>query len=225
MTKKKRSLTEIGLSQKTDKAYWHGFTDVYEQWLSDYRKSAGAVMEIGIANGSSLKMWKEWFENAQIVGVDILDRSMMNEERIQTAIMDQDSKSSIDRFLSKQSSQFDVIIDDGSHISKHQMTNLEYLWDHLKVGGLYIIEDLHTSYSTKNDQSACWTMETWSKDKAKGPISQHLSPVFKKKIKEEVGNVGWWKRETLALRCWKCRSKPTRQEATCPPIRHPNRYL
>ena len=49
MTKKKRSLTEIGLSQKTDKAYWHGFTDVYEQWLSDYRKSAGAVMEIGIA--------------------------------------------------------------------------------------------------------------------------------------------------------------------------------
>jgi hypothetical protein len=200
------SLTELGLVYDTDKAYWHRFTGVYETWLSSYRTSATRVLEIGVANGSSLKMWRDYFPNADIVGVDILDRWWVNADRIKTYIVDQSSKESIDAFLKTESKPFDIIIDDGSHLPEHQMTNLEYFWDALNPGGVYIIEDLHTSQHVENGGSASWTMKNWS---TTGKLeSDHIGQEYKIKIQQETTTTNWWKRSQLPLQCYNCKKTP-----------------
>lgn len=136
------TLHEIGLKYKTDKSTNHNFTQVYDIHLSPLRNQNLRLLEIGISEGPSLKMWEEYFQSSQIIGVDILERSYMNTERIHTMVINQEKK---DELLSIPG-EFDVIIDDGGHTMYQQQLTLETMFSpKLKYGGIYILEDLHTS--------------------------------------------------------------------------------
>jgi len=136
------TLHEIGLKYGTDKSINHNFTPSYDFHLTHLKDQNINLLEIGISEGPSLKMWEEYFQNGLIIGVDILERSYMNTSRINTMIIDQEKP---DELLSIPG-EFDIIIDDGGHtMFQQQLTLKTILGPKLKYGGIYILEDLHTS--------------------------------------------------------------------------------
>lgn len=135
------TLSELGKKYNTDKYYLHNFCDFYENNL---KKDISILWEIGILDGASLRMWSEYYPKAKITGFDINDKSQLDfESNVETVILDQSDIYKLTD-LSK-TKDVDIIIDDGSHIIRHQIMTFEVLFDSLKSGGQYVIEDLHTS--------------------------------------------------------------------------------
>jgi hypothetical protein len=142
-------LTELANKYKSDKGTLHGschgFTKFYNQYLSTLRNTTSNILEIGINDGASLKMWEEYFPNSIIYGLDIDDKSEFDTNRIVTNLLDQSNNEHLEYFSNNIGVEFDFIIDDGSHHISDQQLTFFYLFKLLKPGGLYIIEDLHTS--------------------------------------------------------------------------------
>src|SRR3990167_7383336 len=65
------TLQEIGMKHGTDKAATHFYMDNYEKHLSSWRDKEFTLLELGIGNGSSIKMWREAFPKAKVYGIDI----------------------------------------------------------------------------------------------------------------------------------------------------------
>jgi len=156
-------LQEIGLKTGTDKSahtYKNiSYLDIYERYFNKIKNDVKVFVEIGILNGKSLKMWKEYFPNAIIYGIDINPNcKQFEEDRIKILIGDQNN----DDFLNKVKSEIkeiDILLDDGSHITTHQIKTFNYLHGLIKSGGFYIIEDLRNSYedfSGEHNLRAIW---------------------------------------------------------------------
>lgn len=140
-------LTSLALKYGTDKGCRdkdNRFTPYYHQNLSEIRADVERVLEIGVWKGKSLAMWAEYFENAKIYGIDTNIRFRKNDEKIETMRMDQSNKEHLAK-LKEMTEEFDLIIDDGGHRMNQQQISLACLFDHVKSGGIYIVEDLHTS--------------------------------------------------------------------------------
>ncbi|TWB41177.1 class I SAM-dependent methyltransferase [Nitrospirillum pindoramense] len=141
------SLDEIGLKYATDKASnFHDFLNLYERVLATRRLEPVNIIEIGVYDGASVKMWREYFPNGRVVGVDINPAAAtFADDGIQIEISDQ---SNMECLLSicRKYGPFDLIIDDGSHIWDHQILTLQQLFPWLNLGGIYILEDIDTSY-------------------------------------------------------------------------------
>ena len=143
-------LTNLGIKYNTDKATYHEFTDFYEKYFTDFKSRNNNILEIGVYNGSSLKMLREYFQNSKIYGIDIFDKSEYNEERIETYICNQvDTKGLDDIFNSK---KFDIVIDDGGHTMSQQQISFKHLIKKMNTSGIYIIEDLHTSLNLGDNE-------------------------------------------------------------------------
>ncbi len=147
-----RSLREIALEMRTDKEGSHFYAGAYERHLAHLRHRAITLLEIGVGGyadpnrgGESLRMWKEFFPRARIVGVDIYDKTGIAEDRITVLQGDQADPTFLDD-LAARFGPFDVIVDDGSHICAHVIASFQGLFGHLTEGGIYVIEDLQTSY-------------------------------------------------------------------------------
>lgn len=126
---------------------WTHYLKIYETYLSQYKNTDFKMLEIGVCKGGSLDLWRKFFgPKATIYGIDIdpncKDYEIApNHVRIGSQADPIFLKSVIDEMGTP-----DIILDDGSHIAKHQRESFKYLWPKLSYGGLYIIEDTHTSY-------------------------------------------------------------------------------
>jgi hypothetical protein len=139
-------LTRLADKHNTDKGTsTHKYTDVYEYFLLPMRNQARKIGEIGVASGASLFMWSDYFPNAMIHGIDIVDSSRLNSDRIKTFIADQGNRKQLGQFIAASGSGFDLILDDGGHLMEQQQVSLGFLFPHVKPGGYYILEDVHTS--------------------------------------------------------------------------------
>lgn len=132
------SSTDKGPSQ-------HNYTELYERLLFDRKDDPIKIFEIGIAEGGSLAMWQRYFPNARIFAVDILDKSQFNNARVTTLIADQANRHQLGAAIAASGSDIDVLIDDGGHTMEQQQVSLGFLFRHVRPGGYYIIEDVHTS--------------------------------------------------------------------------------
>jgi hypothetical protein len=162
----KTELCLLAEKYKTDKCrlYRHNYTPYYYALLSPYRQSIKDILEIGVGfpgkpgsnvmehvanlgykKGASLYMWREFFPNAQILGLDIHPEAMFTDDSIQTFLSNQTDEETIKRNLTRK--QFDFIIDDGSHILQDQQKSFDILFPFLRQGGIYIIEDLSPSWT------------------------------------------------------------------------------
>jgi hypothetical protein len=137
------SLCEKYTSDKCPKG--HNFTEVYELFFHPIKDNAKKIMEIGIAQGASLNLWRNYFPNATIYGVDIFDMSKFDSNYIKTFIGNQSKREDLQKFISRYGDNFDIILDDGGHTMEQQQISLGFLFKHIKPGGYYIIEDVHSS--------------------------------------------------------------------------------
>lgn len=126
---------------------WDHYFDIYERHFGRFRGAAPRVLEIGVSHGGSLQMWRHYFgRRAVIVGIDIDERTASLPERgIHVHIGDQSDPAFLNSLIERYG-QFDIVIDDGSHLPVHQIASLEFLWPQLSDGGVYLVEDLATSY-------------------------------------------------------------------------------
>ncbi len=127
---------------------WVHYFDIYHQYFSKYRGKKVIILEFGVADGGSLQMWKHYFgKKARIIGVDIDSRCKdLAEKQIEIFIGDQQSRYFLRKLL-KKTGPLDVVIDDGGHFMKQQIITFQEIFPTIKKGGIFITEDLHTSYS------------------------------------------------------------------------------
>jgi hypothetical protein len=157
---KYETLLELAPSYGTDKHYGHNYFGlVYDKILSPLKYDIKTLIEIGIFDGDSLLLWRDFFENATIVGVEkYMEHSMKilgNKDlsRLDLLHLDASKEENLDLITTKYTS-VDVIIDDGSHKMFDQQIALAKLFKALKPGGFYILEDLHTSLEAANPEKA-----------------------------------------------------------------------
>jgi len=126
---------------------WMHYFDIYHRHFAPFRGEAITVVEVGVYHGGSLRMWRDYFgPQARIVAIDIDPRcKTLAEPGIDILIGDQEDR----EFLAgvrDQVGPVEIAIDDGGHTMAQQITTLEELWPAVISGGVYLVEDLHTSY-------------------------------------------------------------------------------
>lgn len=134
------------------------YLDVYEQYFHPLKDSPIRFLEIGIAEGGSLGIWHQYFTQAEIHGIDLHDSRIIKYPNTHMHVGNETDKNLIDQIV-KDYGLFDVILDDGAHHTSAQITTFEYYKQYLKNNGIYIIEDLHTSYWSSFVDSPINTVE------------------------------------------------------------------
>jgi hypothetical protein len=141
-------LDDLAIKHKSDKSsYYHNYAVKYDKILSANKESILSVLEIGVAQGQSIKMWTDYFPKAIIHGADISAPSKICEEysnRVKFHLLDQRNEAQLKNM--EQYSPFDLIIDDGNHYWFEQILTFKTLFPYVKSGGIYIVEDTTTSY-------------------------------------------------------------------------------
>lgn len=140
------SLTEMAKKYSTDKDYEHNYFELcYNDLFEPIKNNINLFMEIGVYNGESIRLWSNYFQSAKIIGLDIDNKKdIFKEENISTYVCDQSSEEQL-KSVVENYDKFDIILDDGSHKMFDQQKSLGVLFPYVKSGGMYIIEDLHTS--------------------------------------------------------------------------------
>lgn len=146
------SLTELALEFGTDKATSHKYTEHYQRHLEHLKREQFTLLEIGIGGyrkkrkgGASLRMWKHFFPRAQIIGLDIRDKSFVEAPRIKTYQGSQTDGELLKKIVAD-AGGLKVVIDDGSHRPEHIRETFRILFPLLADDGIYAIEDTQTSY-------------------------------------------------------------------------------
>lgn len=116
----------------------HLYGDVYER-LFPNRGAVELMMEVGVADGSCLRAWREVFPRATCVGLDIHDSHLANGERIEFHLGDQRVREDCERAAAGR--QFDLIVEDATHHLANTLLTLYWLWPFVKPSGLYIVEE------------------------------------------------------------------------------------
>lgn len=151
-------LTEIANKLGIDKGtlpeiQGHGYTETYGELFDPLLNNAVKMMEIGVCDprfpGGSIKLWDKYFSNLWFVGMDINPdaKKYDNIGHLNIFIGDQNSRKDLIECMYIYGTDFDIIIDDGSHVGEHILTSFKTLFPYVKPGGYYIIEDLHCVYT------------------------------------------------------------------------------
>ncbi|WP_280408356.1 class I SAM-dependent methyltransferase [Nocardia brasiliensis] len=146
------TLAELCVRAGSDKWGVHQYPQHYAKHFEMLRDRPLTILEIGVGGfadprrgGESLRMWKRYFPRATVYGIDIVDKSELSEPRITVLRADQSAPADLARVL-ETTGPLDLVIDDGSHLSAHVIASFDVLFPALRPGGMYVIEDLQTSY-------------------------------------------------------------------------------
>ena len=152
MNQSTRKLQIFKLFQKSKKfsIKWSSYFQVYEKIFSKYKNKKIKFVEIGVANGGSLFMWKKYFgKKAKIIGIDLNPNAKKLEKNgFKIYIGNQSDKKFWDHFYKKEG-KIDIILDDGGHKNLQQISTVHYSLPYIKDGGKIIVEDTGTSYVKK----------------------------------------------------------------------------
>jgi len=143
-----RELINTGLYD-TDKDTDHSYIYPYDRMFEKYKEKTISLLEIGNNGGDSIRLWNDYFDKVQILGIEINDLKDLDEINAQHENInlhtktDAYSDATIDLFY-KNDHKFDIIIDDGSHRPEHQAFAVIKWMPFLKDGGLFVIEDIQS---------------------------------------------------------------------------------
>ena len=150
-----QDLSKLAVAFGTDKAGGHYYTQHYQRHFQALRRQQLNILEIGIggydnpkAGGGSLRLWKAFFPNSRIFGIDIFDKKYHEESRIKTFKGSQVDEAFM-RQVAADIGPLDIVIDDGSHMNAHIITTFKILFPLMSAHGIYVAEDLQYSYREK----------------------------------------------------------------------------
>ena len=128
---------------KSDKESFHHYiSNFYCDKLTPKKYEALNILEIGIFNGDSLKLWEDFFPNANIYGIDIVDNTnYIYSNRVKKYILNAYDQNAIN-FIKNLNIKFDIIIDDGPHTFESQDYVCKNYKQFLNSNGLFVIEDV-----------------------------------------------------------------------------------
>lgn len=126
---------------------WHHYLDIYDRTLSRFRGTDVKFLEIGVRFGGSLQIWRKFFgPDATIHGLDIDPNSAVADTPEHRVHIGSQIDLGLLQSIVDEMGGVDVILDDASHVNAHQIETFEFLYEQVTDGGLYIVEDCHTSY-------------------------------------------------------------------------------
>jgi demethylmacrocin O-methyltransferase len=152
------TLDEIAIKHGADKATTHpvkghGYALHYALFFEELRNRPIKFLEIGVGGGESIRTWMEYFPNAMIYGIDMVSGTnewntvgSSPDPRYRFTCGNQTDETFWKCFRVDCGGDWDVIVDDGGHFSDQIITSFDGLWQHVKSGGLYCVEDLGVSY-------------------------------------------------------------------------------
>ena len=165
-------LSELAYKYGTDKCprIFHPYTPFYYELLKDRKNTIKKVLEVGIGYyemlkygdqsvwdknlgrqymlGASLKMWRDFFPNAQVYGADIRKEVMFGDERIKTFLCDETKKEDIEQLIKNTGKDIDLFVDDGSHHWEYQIFLCLTAMPLLQKEVIYVIEDIDIELSS-----------------------------------------------------------------------------
>lgn len=142
-------LHKLGRGYGTDKVH-HGYLAHYDVRFAGLRDQAITLLEIGVMEGASLRMWREYFPLARVHGIDANAATIFQEDGISTYYGREEDAAFLAEVI-EQTGALDIVIDDGSHHPRYQMISFPILWRELNPGGWYAIEDCFSFFDI------CWT--------------------------------------------------------------------
>jgi hypothetical protein len=190
-------------NNKKDLHKWLHYFNIYEENFSKFKKKKITILEIGIAKGGSLRMWKNYFSSdSTIVGIDINpDCKKFEKDNIKTYIGNQTDVNFLSSVI-KDIDKPDIIIDDGGHTSNQQIISFNYLFGHLNDKGIYLVEDTHASYhSDFQDRQDGFTFMDYAKslaDKLNLWYQYYDYKIYKKEIIEKI-NMPYFTKNTYKI--------------------------
>jgi len=190
-------------NNKKDLHKWLHYFNIYEENFSKFKKKKITILEIGIAKGGSLRMWKNYFSSeSTIVGIDINPEcKKFEKDNIKTYIGNQTDVNFLSSVI-KDIDKPDIIIDDGGHTSNQQIISFNYLFGHLNDKGIYLVEDTHASYhSDFQDRQDGFTFMDYAKslaDKLNLWYQYYDYKIYKKEIIEKI-NMPYFTKNTYKI--------------------------
>jgi len=199
-----KSLTQIMNEAQSDKgstyACAHCYTFIYERLLHDLgARSDLTLLEIGLNRDGrndipSLKGWRSYLgPKARLYGADINSQFSVHHDPkngIHILTMDQSKRTDLVHCGVACPTGYDIIIDDGSHMSSHQQTSLSVLWQFLRPGGLYIIEDLHYQPQVESVMGTRELLKSWKTDTPS--FTPFLSAEEGARIRDEAASIEFY---------------------------------
>ena len=126
---------------------WHHYFEIYHRHLQRFRGKSPVVLEVGVYHGGSLQMWREYFgPGCSIVGIDVDPRCKRFEDESTTVLVGDQADPVFLADVRRRFPHVDILIDDGGHVMDQQITTFGELYHHLQPNGVYLCEDVHTSY-------------------------------------------------------------------------------
>jgi hypothetical protein len=126
---------------------WNHYYEIYDRHFARFRDRDITVVEIGVAGGGSLDIWRSYFgPKARIFGLDNNpDCRRFESPGTRIVIGDQGDPAFLEKFAAE-TGPIDILIDDGSHAHDHQIVTFRALFKHIRDDGVYSCEDLFSSY-------------------------------------------------------------------------------
>jgi hypothetical protein len=148
------SITELGCKQFakykhlcTDKHYVHNYLPIYDNLFQSLRRKKINILEIGVLNGASLRLWQQAFPKARIIGIDKTkhwQKMAGNLDRVKVITGNQEDEKTIN--IAKKYGPYHIIIDDANHRPGIQWEMFCHFWPMLASGGFYVIEDVYRTF-------------------------------------------------------------------------------
>lgn len=130
---------------------WIHYLEIYDRYFSKFIGTRPRILEIGVASGGSLEMWNNYFNGeCDIYGIDTNIHAKqhvakLNAQNIHVDVGDQQDREFWKKYINEKQ-KFDIVIDDGGHTMQQQIVTFEEIYDYINEDGIYLCEDLHTSY-------------------------------------------------------------------------------
>jgi cephalosporin hydroxylase len=140
-----KTLKELVDNRLCDKNTAHSYLDAYEDLFQRRRESASNVLEIGVQDGGSIKLWRAYFSNATIHGMDLsMDRATANLAKLDRIVLYTADAYAPETIEQMKQRKYDVIIDDGPHTKESMLEFARNYADMLTDDGILVVEDIQS---------------------------------------------------------------------------------
>jgi len=155
-------LHDVMYASGSDKGTHHHYDRYYAPIMEPLQDAPIRLLEIGVERGKSMELWDNYFVHGTLFGIGYHNHQTKQQEtsgkRTTLYMGDQSNVPWMKWMIKDSGGNFDIVIDDGSHIPSHQRISFDVLWPHVKPGGHYFIEDVETSYWGKGQSIYGYTL-------------------------------------------------------------------